>query len=125
MTEPERSLDLLNQLRDAEHSLLRQHHVRLRVDKVTSDGRNALCVASQVRSRFLRQDLAAEEIIAACHGALSTLHRVGLNPLIGTVPRTTFAGLQKPDPNDPFLLRSALHAAGFETMLRPDPDLPG
>jgi len=120
--ETERSLDLLDQLRTAEHDLLRQHYVRLRVNKVTADGRNAMCVACQVQSRFLRQDLKAEEIVAACQAALSTLHRVGLNPLIGTVPRQTFAGLEEPDPNDPFLLRSALSAAGFgEMLLTPGP----
>lgn len=109
--------DLLVQLRCAEELLLKRHLVRLCVHKITSDGCNALCVAGQVRSRFLRRDLGPVEVVDVCHTALSTLHRVGLRPLVATVRREALAGLQPPDPGNPFMLRTALHAAGLGAIM--------
>lgn len=112
------SEDFILELGVSERDLLRRHRVRLVVEKVTPDGRNALCVAGQFRSRFLRQDLDVEEVVDICHTALSSLYRVGLSPLIGAVDRQLLVGLKKVDPNDPYHLRSALMVAGL-TMVVP------
>ncbi len=109
--------DLLVHLSAAERELLRRYRVRLRVDKVTDDGRSALCSGAQVQRRFLRADHASEQMIAMCHEALSALHHIGISPLIGWLPRHVPSRFPEIDPQDPFSLRKALGAAGFEQRL--------
>lgn len=112
--------NLLTELGEAERHLLRSHRVRLNVDKVTADGRNALCSAAQIHRRLLRPDHLAEEGVAACHQALSSLHRIGLTPLIGWLPRDASNTFFKIDPQDPFRLRMALSVAGISYRLLSD-----
>lgn len=121
--DPGRPLGFLAQLQAKEHDLLQRHHIRLRIDKVTDNGRYALCVAGQVQSRLLRPDLRPVEIIALSEVALSTLYRLGLSPLIGTMPCMAMGALGAPDPDDPFLLRTALRTIGLGSRLPEDAGL--
>lgn len=109
--------ELFAELHKAELNLLRHYRIRLRVDKLTTDGRSALCSATQIERRFLRADLAPHEGVAACHKAISALHRFDLSPLIGWSSRMATHGFAKIDPDDPFLLRMALRTAGPEHHL--------
>ncbi len=124
MTPFDQYLDLVTQLHGAERRLLSRHSIRLRVDRVTIDGRNAFCSAAQVQHRFFRPDHRSDEIASICHESLNSLYRVGLNPLIGTLQRSTNKAFGRMDPNDPFQLRKALLAAGKEELLLPGYLLP-
>jgi len=123
MTREEPAMDLLTRLHALELTLLRQQGVRLRVDKVTPDGLNALCTAAQVERSFLRSVLPAEGLVAVCHEALASLYRVGLRPLVSAQPdpATAFKPL---DADDPFQLRMALRTAGMDELLLPGYSLP-
>ncbi len=109
--------ELIAELGDAEEELLRNHRIRLRVDKVTPDGRSALCSAAQVHNRFLRSEYSPEAGVRVCHHALLSMHRIGLSPLIGWIPRDIEIEFSDIAPNDPFSLRKALLAAGKEELL--------
>jgi hypothetical protein len=124
MTPFDQYLDLMTQLHGAERHLLSRHSIRLRVDRVTVDGRNAICSAAQVQYRFFRPDHRSDEIASICHESLSSLYRVGLNPLIGTLQRSTNKAFGRMDPKDPFQLRRALLTAGREELLLPGYLLP-
>lgn len=113
--------DLLAQLCRKERSLLRRHGVRLRVDKITADGRSAICSAGQVRRGFLRSALSTEKLVSLAHAALVPLNQVGLQPFVSVLvdePRSTFTSRKE---EDPFGLRNALREAGMEEMLLPAP----
>lgn len=116
--------DLLARLGGSEKILLHKHGVRLRVDKVTLDGRNVLCSATQVQRRFLRPDHTQEAVVEFCQSALSPLYRVGLSPLIRAYPHVKGEAFGRIDANDPFGLRSALIIAGSEGLLLPEFILP-
>jgi hypothetical protein len=101
--------------------LLRRHGVRLRVDKITADGRNAICSACQVRRPIFRSMLSSDELIAIAHTALIPLHLIGLRPLVSALspePKQVFAPIGK---NDPFLLCHALREAGTLEVLQHNP----
>ena len=117
MAQPHTIFDLLGRLVETENMLMRKHGVRLRVDKVTVDGHNALCSATQVQRRFLRADHTQEAVVEYCQVALSPLYRVGLSPLIRAYPRTQGDLFGQIKADDPFRLRSALVIAGSEDLL--------
>jgi hypothetical protein len=112
MTDHIRVQEVLAELGKMERELLRRYHIRLRVDKVTSDGRSALCSAAQVRRRFLRTDHTSYEVVDTCHEALIPLQRIGISPLIGWLPRERSNEFMKIDPKDPFRIRWALSVMG-------------
>lgn len=124
MTPFDQYLDLMTQLHTAERHLLGRHSIRLRVDRVTADGRNAICSAAQVQYRLFRADHRSDEIASICHEALNSLYRVGLTPLIGTLQRSNNKAFGRMDPRDPFQLRKALLTAGREELLLPGYLLP-
>ncbi len=119
MKDPIQILAVLAHLGKMERELMRRHHIRLRVDKVTPDGHSALCSAAQVRTLFFRGDHKTFEGVEACHIALSSLHLIGLSPLIGWLPREKFGPFMKIDPKDPFQIGQALRDAGLEHFLLP------
>jgi hypothetical protein len=102
-------LELVAKLAVTEKTLLRKHGIRLRVDKISADGINALCSAAQVQRRFLRSDHTQEAIVEHCQLALSPVYQVGLSPLIRAYPHIKGALFEPIDAKDPFGLRSALH----------------
>ncbi len=115
------AVDLLAYLRKQETMLLRRYGVRLRVDKITADGRNAIGSVCQVRRPFFRAALSTDELIALAHSALIPLHLVGLRPLVSALapePKKVFAPAEK---NDPFRLCNALREAGTLEVLQHDP----
>lgn len=100
--------DLLTRLRKHERMLLRRYGMRLRVDKVTSDGKSALCSIAQVRRRWFRSARSTQELIEVAHAALMPLHRVGLSPLISCLPRQPKAAFPVVDKNHPFGIQHIL-----------------
>lgn len=124
MAQPHTIFDLLGKLGETEKTLMRKHGVRLRVDKVTVDGQNALCCATQVQRRFLRADYTQEAIVEYCQLALSPLYRMGLSPLIRAYPRTQGEAFEQIKADDPFRLRSALVIAGSEGLVLPETPTP-
>lgn len=121
MDEPLPIFDLLASLAKAEYTLMRKQGVRLRVEKVTLDGQNALCSATQVQRRLWRADLTQEAIVELCQAALSPLYRIGLSPLIRAHSRTSVVHFEPIDMSDPFLLSSAMLVAGVERSMLPKP----
>lgn len=102
------SSDLHSHLREHERMLSRKYGVRLRVDRITSNGKNAFCSIAHVRCPWFRSTRSAEELIDLAHTALMPLHQVGLSPLISILPRqpgTTFPAI---DTSDPFGIHGAL-----------------
>lgn len=120
MTQIRPVFDLLARLHESESTLMRKYGVRLRVDKVTFDARNALCSATQVQRRFLRSDHTQEAIVEYCQFALMPLYRVGISPLISACPQISDDRFEKIEPTDPFQLRSALIHARSEGLLLPE-----
>ena len=88
--------------------LLRKYGVRLRVDKITSDGKSALCSIAHVCRPWFRALRTGEELVALAHAALAPLYRVGLTPLVSSLPRQPKASFSTLDKNDPFGLGCAL-----------------
>jgi hypothetical protein len=113
-------LDLLARLALSEKALLRKHGIRLRVEKVTLDGHNALCSAMQVQRRFLRADHTQEAIVEFCQLALAPIYMVGMSPLIRAYPRNKGELFQPIDTNDPFGLRAAMHTKDLATVEAPE-----
>jgi hypothetical protein len=107
-------------LTKAERQLLLRHGLRLSVDRITADGRYALCTAMQVERKFLRTALKPHEIVDRCHQALISLHTIGSEPLIQVLPIT--AALDHPtiEEEDPFQLCTALRASNLEARIAPD-----
>lgn len=86
--------------------------MRLRVDKITGDGKNALCSIAQVRRSWFRSTRSTGELIELAQGALMPLYQVGLSPLVSALPpkpRAAFPALEK---NDPFGIHRALRHVG-------------
>lgn len=113
-------LDLLARLALSEKVLLRKHGIRLRVEKVTLDGHNAMCSAMQVRPRCLRADHTQEAIVEFCQLALAPVYMVGMSPLIRAYPRNKGELFQPIDTNDPFGLRAAMHTKDMATVQEPE-----
>lgn len=107
------SSDLLALLCQYERMLLRRYGVRLRVDKITRDGKNALCSIAQVRRTWFRSARSTGELIELAQNALMPLHQVGLSPLVSTLPRQPSATFPALDKNDPFGIHRALRHAGL------------
>jgi len=107
---------LLSHLVKHERMLSRRYGVRLRVDKITGDGKNALCSIAQLRRRWFRSALSAEEMIELAHAALLPLHRIGLSPLVSALPPRARATFPAPNKNDPFGIRSAMRQADFDAV---------
>lgn len=100
--------EVLGELGKVERHLYRRYRIRLRVDKVSHDGRSALCSAAQVRRRFLRADQASYQVVETCHEALEPLRIIGVMPLIEWLPRQKSDMFMKIDPKDPFRVLWAL-----------------
>ena len=114
------SIELITRLYKEERTLLRRKGVRVRVDKISSDGRYALCTVLQVRRPLFRSAPGSQELVSLAHMALNRLHQLGLKPFVSVALRgsvTVFAPL---DANDPFRLRRALSEAGREDLLLAD-----
>jgi len=111
--------NMLLALDKAERHLLSRYGLRLQVDKVSANGRYALCTAKQVGRKMFRSAMPTEESVAVCHTALIALHIIGLEPLIDIKPHTSSAVMPALDGLDPFGLRVALSATGLEAMLVP------
>ena len=118
--------ELLYHLRKRERMLLGRYGVRLRVDKITADGKSALCSIAQVRRPWFRSARSADELIELAHDALMPLHHVGLSPLVSVLPGRPKAEFPAMDKNDPFNVHHALLHVGLEA-LRPIPSrmIPG
>ncbi len=101
--------ELTDHLSVQERSLLRRHGVRLRVDKVTDDGRYALCSACQIERSFFRPLLSDIALVSIAHQAFMKLNLFGLQTLISVVPKGPLTVFPAVDPQDPFQLRYALH----------------
>ncbi len=110
--------DLFASLREEERKLLRRHGLRLRVDKVTNDGLNALCSCYRARKPFLRARPQDNEIADLAHVALKDLNRFGIRPMISVVAKEK-AGVVAMDHTDPFGTRTAIGVAGLEHVLLP------
>lgn len=106
--------DLLYHLRKRERLLLRRYGVRLRVDKITADGKSALCSIAQVRRPWFRPVHSADVLIELAHATLMPLHHVGLSPLVSVLPCGPKTQLPNMDKNDPFNVHRALLHAGQE-----------
>jgi len=111
------AIQLLANLQDQEPWLQHRYGVRVRVDKVTADGRNALCSACQVRHPFFLAKISAFALVALAHLVLKDLHRFGITPLISTLPARSIPPFVAIEKGDPFRLRDALRAAGKEGIL--------
>ncbi len=111
--------DLIAHLCAQERRLLRRHGVRLRLEKITTDGQNAFCSVGQVRRPFFRSMLSVDELIALAHTALVSLHWVGLRPLISALPPGSKKTFAPTDKNDPFGFCHAIRDAGTEEVLLP------
>ncbi len=109
--------DLITHLRDAERRLLRRYCIRLRIDKITVDGRNALCSAAQVKRRFIWSAHPKERVVTLAHKAILPLHRLGLSPLISAFPLDQVHVFGPVKEDDPFEIRRALLQAGKEGLL--------
>ena len=118
MPRPVPLADLLTNLREAEKHLLRRHCIRLRIDKVTSDGRNALCSAAQVKRMFFWSAHHKERVVTLAHQAILPLHTLGLFPLISAFPLDQVHVFGPVKEDDPFEIRRALLQAGKEGLLR-------
>jgi hypothetical protein len=108
------SSELIAHLRKHERTLLRKYGVRLRVDKITADGKSALCSIAQVRRPWFRSMRSAQELIDLAHRALMPLHQVGLSPLISGLPEQPKAAFPAVEKSDPFGIHRALRHAGLE-----------
>lgn len=106
--------ELTDHLSVQERSLLRRHGVRLRVDKVTDDGRYALCSACQIERSFFRPLLSDIALVSIAHRAFMKLNLFGLQTLISVVPKGPLTMFPAVDPKDPFQLCDALQAAARE-----------
>jgi hypothetical protein len=106
-------------LTKAERLLLLHHGLRLQVDRITANGRYALCTAQQVERKFLRSPLHPDLIVHRCHEALSPLYAIGSEPLIKTLPIADGKHHPAMDANDPFRLLSAWRSAGLASLLAP------
>jgi hypothetical protein len=113
-------IDLLAKLSVSEKTLMRKYGIRLRVEKVTLDGQNALCSAMQVQRRFLRADHTQEAIVEYCQYALAPLYIMGMSPLIRAYPRTRGEQFSAIDANDPFGLWAAMSTK--DKIATPAPD---
>ncbi len=103
------SLDLVDNLRKHERVLLRKYGGRLRVDKITRDGKSAICSIAPVRRPWFRALRSGQELVALAHTALVPLYQIGLTPMVTALPKQPKSSFPKVDKNDPFGLRSALN----------------
>jgi hypothetical protein len=94
-----------------ERRLLDRHGVRLRVDRITRDGRYALCSVCQVKRPFLRPLRSKLELVALAHSAFGKLDLFGMRTLISVVPKGPLTEFPAVDPNDPFNINALLHGA--------------
>jgi hypothetical protein len=101
-------------LQKHERMLFRRYGVRLTVDKITSDGKSALCTIAQVRRPWFRSVRSVQELIELAHTALVPLHQVGLSPLITPLPMHPKIKFPTLDKNDPFGVDHALRLAWAE-----------
>lgn len=109
--------ELLAHLRKAERHLLHRHSIRLRVDKVTSDGRNALCSATEVRAWFNWSNRRKDQVVSLAHRAVQPLQALGLSPLISVIPVEQVGQFGPLENDDPFKLVHALHQAGMTDLM--------
>ena len=102
---------LIDHLTEQERWLLRKHGVRLRVDKITSDGRYALCSSCQTKRSLFRPLLSDIALVALAHRAFMRLNIFELQTLISVVPKGPLTPFLAMDPKDPFQLVHALSSA--------------
>jgi hypothetical protein len=95
------------QLRANERRLMRRFGIRLRVDRISFDGKSVICSVAQVRRPFLGPR-SPEKLIHLAHGALVPLHMIGFLTLVSVLPRETRPAFNPLDGNDPFGLQHAL-----------------
>lgn len=119
MSSPVTTTSMIALLSKAEIHLLRRHGIRLRVDRISPNGRYALCTAKQVRRKFMRSALRADEVVDRCHEALIALHSIGMDPLIEILSIADGKDYPKIDPKDPFQLLLAMTGSGLVEMLAP------
>lgn len=103
--------ELLIHLRKHERMLSRRYGVRLRVDKITRDGKNVLCSIAQVRRPWFRSARSTGELIELAQDALMPLRQVGLSPLVSILPRQPRATFPALEQNDPFGIHRAFRYA--------------
>jgi len=94
-----------------ERRLLRRNGLRIRVDKVTADGQNAMCTCYCGSGPFWHTELPHYEAVNIAHTALKELVRFGVRPMVSVVSGVP-KDLATMDVGDPFGLRSALRNAG-------------
>ena len=105
--------DYIVRLRANERMLLRRHGVCLRVDKITSNGKSAICSVAQVHRPFFRSACSAENLIDLAHAALVPLHLIGLSPLISPLPKAHKSRFPSIRPEDPFGIQRAMRLAAL------------
>lgn len=103
--------ELIDHLTAQERQLLRKHGVRLRVDKITSDGRYALCSSCQTKRPLFRPLLSNVALVALAHRAFVRLNIFDMQTLISVVPKGPLTPFLAVDPRDPFQLIKALSSA--------------
>jgi hypothetical protein len=97
-----------------ERRLTRKHGICLRVDRITSDKRNAFCMIAQLPPGPFRTALSNETLIEKAHSALAPLHAIGLRPLVSVRSALSVTLASGDDHHDPFGLQLALRNAGME-----------
>jgi len=106
-------------LHTQQRTLARRNGMRLRVDKVTADGKNALCTCYYESGSFWRTAPVHYEVVDLAHDALKDLLRFGMRPMVSVVcgvPKS----LANMDAADPFELLKAIRVAGLEHLFIPD-----
>ncbi len=110
--------ELIARMDAVERMLLRKHGLSLRVDKISSDKRNAICSISQKAPGLFRSTLPNEVLVEKAHSALVPLHAIGLRPLVSVSQGVPLRVSALEGQHDPFGLRLALREAGMEDVMR-------
>ncbi len=99
---------LIAQLGDHERRLWRRYHVRLRIDRISSDGKSALCSVAQLQTSFLSPSRPAGRLVEMAHNALIPMHLIGIVPLVSVLPEEAKPQFAPVDKEDPFGFLSAI-----------------
>ena len=111
------SVDFVRHLHQQELWLQRRYGIRLRFDKLAANGHYMLCTCSKTTRWFLRAVPPDHEIIEQAYTAVKDIHLIGLQPMISVMHDGPGHSFPLIEGNDPFQLRSALHAAGLAHLL--------
>lgn len=72
-------------------------NIVVRVDRISADGRVALCTVEQCLFGMVRRTLSFQELVRRAETALAPLGSIGVTPIVTVLPRATDANVHGAD----------------------------